>query len=419
VKDLPFLAMHKSDVQDWQPYNPPDSGLGTNGDHYGLLELDVAGEYYGLSALPFCAPDYFRYRLRSGLGKRVIGTATRIQRGSETSLGTPNEVNLLAITRWLKNPEESVDAVWSTFLKEQYGLGEDHPQYASLRRILDDTFAIRTKAHYVLGVWAMEKGSDIPSGNSLEMFDGRGNMPKWAPAWQGIFDQLDKPTRSTIERVWMEGQEGVALAQADKELFAQVKGSLSEAAAQDLERRLNLQLLSSKVFRDVKLVLFGRKMLDQKRGGEDDAAVAGWMAWALADLTQVAQETEALGSVRIASAGRIRTFVSNTSSLVPAGTTATEPPALAISPLQTTAITTTSATLTFDQNLAGTTRVEFGLDAPAMTQVQELGSQTAGTGKSVTLNGLAPGQRYLVQVRVTAADGEHVSGYHWLFTPVK
>ena len=417
VGDLPFLAMHKSDVQDWEPYNPPDPGVGTNGDHDGLLEFDVAGEYYGLSSLPFCAPDYFRYRLRQGVGKRVIGTATRVERGSASALGTPNEVNLVALSRWMQDPTEPVGATWAQFLDERYGLTPDAAAYETLRSVLEDTFEIRLKAHYVLGIWAMEKSSDIPDSLSLAMFTGRGDLPKWAPAWQGIWDSLDKPTLADVERVWQEGHEGVALASADRDRLAGVLGALGSEDAEDLQGRLERQWLASRAFRDVKLVLFGKRMRDQDRSAIDDATVAGWMAWALADLAEVADATDAVGAVRIVSADRVRTFVAHAAGVAPEGTIAVEPPPLAVSPLRTVAVADTSVTLAFDQAVAGVTRVEFGLDAPSMGDVEELGHRAVGAGAPVTLSGLEPNQRYLVQVRVTDAQGTaHLSGYHWVFT---
>lgn len=86
------------------------------------MEFDAAGEYIGLSVLPFCAPEYFAWRLSCGRSFGTIGTAVRIERGSFKALGTPNEINIMALAESIAEPDMIMDSVWEEFLGKFYGL---------------------------------------------------------------------------------------------------------------------------------------------------------------------------------------------------------------------------------------------------------------------------------------------------------
>src|SRR5262249_36689295 len=152
--------------------------------------------------------------------------AARIERGSNSALGTPNEINLYAMSELVKDRHKPIEAIWSEFLEAFYGLAPQSAEAKLLEGILKNTFTIRLDSHYVLGVWALEKDSDLPDGPVLGEFTGRGKMPKWDPDWQGIWDMLDQPDKATVHRIWQEATEGVELARADLQAAAALSGKL-------------------------------------------------------------------------------------------------------------------------------------------------------------------------------------------------
>ncbi len=417
VEGLDFLGMHKSDEQDWQPYNPPSPTLGREGEHDALLEMDVAGEYYGLSALPFCAPAYFAWRLDQIWDKRGIGAAVRIERGSHTALGTPNEANLYAISGRLKDHNLPLQDAWDEFIADFYDLQPGDPGRDTLQAILADTFAIRLKSHYLLGIWAMEKSSDIPVNTVLDQFNDRGKMPKFDPDWQPVWDALDKPDRRVVLWVWQEGSEAVELAEADLLAGRALDGKIASAAYGDLLHLLKYQKYAAGVFRAVKLFIWAARARSQ---GDGDPDLAAWMQWAREDLERIrgAMLTDDLGDVPIAGPGRIRQFLDNTAGLVPAGTSAREPAAALFSALKIEKLSPTSAQLSFTARRQADVALDFGLEIPDFVQTIEIRQVAAGETRRVTLDNLVPRSRYVARLRTGAGDDEYTSGYLWIFTPL-
>ncbi len=415
VQGVDFIGMHKSDEQDWQPYNPPSPTLGREGDHDALLEMDVAGEYYGLSALPFCAPAYFAWRLDQIRDKRGIGAVVRIERGSDSALGTPNEVNLYAISGRLEDRKLPIAKVWDEFISDFYDLAPGDPGRDVLQRILADTFAIRLKSHYVLGIWAMEKSSDIPENTVLDQFNDRGNMPKFDPDWQPVWDALDKPDRRVVEWIWQESSEALELSTADLQAALTLESQIAQADYDDLLRLLRYQKYSSETFRAVKLFIWAARARNQ---GADDPDLAAWMQWAREDLERIrgAMTADDLADVPIAGPGRIQQFLDNTAGLVPAGTTALEPDPALFSALKIEKLLPTSAQVSFSVRRQAQVALDFGLEIPDFGQTIEVGLIEAGETRLVTLDNIIPGRRYVARLRSGAGDDEYQSGYLWIFT---
>ena len=416
VSGLDFLGMHKSEVQDWQPYNPPDPTLGQEGEHHSLVEFDVAGEYYGLSILPFCAPEYFAWRLSHARSQRAIGTAIRIERGSHSALGTPNEVNLQALADRLADPHAPVETTWQTFMGQAYGLQTGDPVYGTLQNILADTFAIRLKSHYVLGIWALDKGSDLPSSTVLDQFEDRGQMPKFDPDWQPIWDALNQPDRQVVLWVWQEASEAVELAADALTHLPELEAALPAATYSDLRRRLLHQHHAATAWRATKLFIWADRARAQ---AADENELIGWMAWAHVELGRIQADMAAdgLSEVQLASPGRIQQFLDNTNERIPAGTLATPPPEALFSHMQTSSLTSHSARVTFQLTRPASIEAEWGPEIPDFGSQLDLGEVAAGVSRTIELTGLEPGQRTVLRLRSGSPPEQQLSGYHWIFPP--
>jgi hypothetical protein len=416
AEGVAFVGHSKTDVQDWQPYNPPDPNLGGIEGHYSVVEMDAAGEYWGVSVLPFCAPGYFWSRLNHMRDVGGIGATVRVARGSDTALGTPNEINVLAVKELLSDREKPLDAIWASFIENKWGLSAGTPAHETLRRILENTFAIRLKSHYVLGIWALEKGSDIPENTELGEFYERGKMPKWDPDWQAIWDSLDRPDRSVALRVWREGNEAVALAEADLTALVGLEGALDAPSFDDLHRRILHQARAARVWRDIKLFIWTARA----RGWHpEDPDLPGLLKWAHDDLAAAAaaMDADGLSDARLASPARVRAFVANTARLVPEGAAATAPDVPMISPLTVNSTASTSAELRFSVNAAARAWADYGLEMPDFGKTVEIGDVEAGAETTFSLPDLEPGRRYVVRIRTEIAGAQHAGGDWWIFTP--
>ena len=414
VAGVEFTGMHKGPVQDWQPYNPHHPCIGKVGDHPSVMELDLAGEYYGLAELPFCAPGYYWYRLQNLWKNKGIGVVARVQRGSHHALGTPNEINLLAIRRLVENPDASLESIWKEFITETYGLSPASADYSALREILADTFPIRRKSHYVLGIWALEKGSDLPGGTKLGEFNDRGKMHKWDPDWEGIWNDLDKPDRETVLRIWQEGTEAVALAEDSLASFQQIS-TLPDHLQQDLSRRLSHQWYAARAWRAVELYIWASRA---KTKGNDFPDSAAWRRWAYDELGEVAAAMEAddLAGVSVASPERINQFRNAVSGGVPQDVEPLTPDELLFSPVRTTQISSTAATISFSANREAKVTVDYGLEIPDYGHTVDAGFVQAEKQTEVQLKNLEPGRRYVVRLRAKWEGAEYLGGDFWLFT---
>ncbi len=414
---VPFTSMHKSEVGDWQPYNPHDPTLGQVGAHPSILEIDAAGEYFGRSELPFASPTYYRYRLKHAWESTGIGSVARIERGSDRAIGTPNEVNLLTIGSFVQDTSKTIDDVWAEFIGNRYGL--TGLEAVTLQKILETTLPVMAKTHYVLGIWALEKGSDIPADVVADQLSSRGNMPKWDADWTDIWQRVKSPDMQTLLEIYHEGTEAVVIAEKAIADFSTQEWTLSVDDRADLLRRLTHQYWAARAWRGVELMIFGVRAAANDPMNVD--FIESWLAWVPGELETVAagMETDGLATVSIASPARIRTFITNAASKIP-DVEPVEPPPLMTAPLTFTGIGTDSVTISFDAPLAGTYIIEFGTEFPHFDQSVEVVTVMVANPDhppvGVTINNLTSDTRYIFRLKLDLDGGAVTGGDYWAMT---
>lgn len=418
---VPFTGMHKAEVNDWQPYNPPDPTFGRVGPHASILEVDAAGEYWGQSILPFAAPGYFRYRLAQARERRGIGYVARVERGDRRALGTPNEVNLWALKDFEADLRTPIRTVWDDALAAMYGLRTDTEAATALVRILESTFPVRLKSHYALGIWALEKGSDLPDKPRFGEFFTRGKMPKWDPAWTGTWDALDNPDRGTLLRLWQEGSESVELADEARAALAGHKEALkaagmSDAALDDLGRRLAHQAHAARAWRAVDLFLWASRAKGQ---GNTEPDLPAWMAFAVEELRGAASgmSNDGLDGVAVAGPARALGFAEAARKSLVEGVEPQAPPAALFSALRVDEVLVDRATLRFSVARDADVSIDVGRDLPAFGRVLTVGPVAAGVERTVVVDGLSPGDRWVARLRAADGEVEALGGEAWIFTP--
>jgi hypothetical protein len=417
----PFVTMHKDAVNDWQPYNPPDPTMPVAPGRPAFMETDAAGEYFGQSELPFAAPGYYRYRLAYAREHQGIGYAARIERGSNRALGTPNEVNLWALTRLLEDPRTPLAAIWDQALQSLYGVAPGSESSLTLRSVLETSFPIRVKSHYALGIWALDKGSDIPSQPEFGQLFQRGDMRKWDPDWTATWEALDHPDRGTVLRIHQEGTEAVVLAGEARATFLDRRPALESAGMRaadldDLDRRLRHQAHAATAWRAVDLFLWASRARGQ---GVVDPDLAAFMAHAVQELrdTADAMDAEGLSDVDFAGPGRLRGFADAAVKGVPEGTVGLAPPEPLFSPLRVVSVGPDRVTLRFRTSRAAQVTLDLGLEMPGYGRTVAVGAVAAGEDRDVAVDGLEAGQRYVARLRAPTGEGpEATGGETWIFT---
>lgn len=415
TKGVEFTGMHKGPVQDWQPYNPHHANTGHIGNHPSVLELDVAGEYYGRSILPWCAPGYYRYRLKYAWDNKGIGAVMRISRGSDTAIGTPNEVNIKAVTDLMQNMEKPLENVWDEFISDKYGLDIDDESQAILKQILKNTFPIRRKSHYVLGIWALDKGSDIPTSYTFSMLkDDRGYMPHWDADWTDRWNKVDQPDENVVLEIWQEASEAVELAYASLQEIETLNTKLDETIYSDLHKRMLHQYYAARTWRAVKLFMWSKKA---KSSDTVLNNLDGYMFWAYNELGNIISdmETDELESVSIASPARIQTFRNSVADDIKAKDPL-EPEKALFSALTISGVTDTSAELSFTPFKNAHVYLDYGTEIPDYGQTMDLGELNADEKKSFSLTGLPSGERIVVRLRAEVDSATYYGGDFWIFT---
>lgn len=416
VRGVDFTGMHKGPVQDWQPYNPHHPCTGNIGEHPSVMELDLAGEYYGLSELPFCAPGYYRYRMQYLWEHKGIGVVSRVQRGTHHALGTPNEINLLTVRRLLQDMDMPLDDIWLEFLTAHYGVIPGTEAFAILKKILEDTFAIRLKSHYVLGIWALEKGSGLPDNWTMDEFNGRGKMPKWDAAWTEHWNHMNEPDEAVVRWIWQEGNEAVDLARSSETLLAGIAGELEPGKALTLALQLTHQRLAAEAWRDIDLMMWSRKVLK----GASEGELWDWYCWAALDLERLKQEmvAEGLSGLAVASPEQVGDFLSTA---VPDWTVlkqGTSSPPSWFSPVTVVAVSESAVSVAFSANVDSEVFLEWGSTLPDYEFSRSVGVLEPGAERVETIDGLASGKRILVRLRTESPTvGEIRGGEFWVFVP--
>jgi hypothetical protein len=407
-----ITVMPKCVPQDWEPYYPHDETIGRVGNKEQVIEFDLAGEYWGRGALPFCMPDELQYRLQYDRDHGAVGAVGRI----EDVFGTPNEVNIFAFSRLMQNPDEEVDAIWRDWVTERYGLAPGSPGSARLIACLRRTFDIGRKMYYVKGFWVFDKSSEVPeTGRVPRMLEGR-SIALYDPAWKGVDAELKRPTDRTLDEIAQEKSEAIWLSDLSLADLEEARASLRPRDYEDLHQRLTHQRRCAEIWRWVADAIFRYQLCKRQPSGRQRALVEG-------DLRQL----EALAARMEADYGplaypgnprRIRALIADIRSEFGASqqAAANEPPLL-LRGIEAESVGPRSAVITWESGAAGDTRVEYGTTLPAYGAETSAGSQMTRHHR-VELTGLQPATRYYFRVKTRTADGrEMVSGDFRFKTP--
>ncbi len=397
-----YTVMPKEVPQDWQPYHPHDPGFEGAFVRNTVAEFDLAGEYWGQSKIPFALPDYLQYRLRHQHALGSNGAFGRVERGGNSAFGTPNEVNLYAFSKLLKNVEYPVDLIWKEWVQSFYGLPPESAAAGHLIAALRRTFDIGRKMYYPKGFW-MAKSSDIPENADLgptSNFEIK-KINLWDPDYTPLYQELKNPTAQTIADIAQEKHEARYLADMSLADLEEAKTALSTAHYDDLKRRLSHLRDCVDVFDHVHQAIFRYQRADE--GSE-----AHFLRWNLDELITLADHMEnTYGSgVFPCSPARIRKFVDEVKGK--AKTPAIPFAPMVLSDIRVEEVTAAGATIRWRSSRPAQGGVEYGLEIPDYGM--SAGTGTQGVEHEVTLSGLTSDTLFRFRVRATASDATAVSG---------
>jgi len=187
---------------DWQFRYPPHPLLGKVAPHRQIMEMDLATEAGGITRWPMCIPEYIQSMLRLARDRGLAGVIPRCDDGFGTNVGTPNEINVIAYSILVNDPDADVDAIWRDFCVERYC--EKGASVAE--RILRRTFDIVCALQYTLGFWT-GAGAKTPSIAYTDSRLVRNSSAVWDPS----------PENKRIEKLLLDsGPEAIEAATREK-----------------------------------------------------------------------------------------------------------------------------------------------------------------------------------------------------------
>ena len=407
-KDRQFIGMSKPVPQDFQPYYPNNSLIGAVPGHPHVTEFDLAGEYWGQSQILNPEVEYEVYRFRHLWEHQGIGAVCRIERGSHYTINTPNEVNLFAISKLMENPDVSPNEIYQGWFSKQYGI-DDTAIAAKLKTVLRLSWEAARKRHYVLGFWAMEKGSELPGEPVTEELESR-STTLYDTGFEETFEELKNPTEETIRKIFQENQEAVDAAITARALFGTIAENLPAEQRDDFIKRLHHQELACKAWKWAEEAIWLTKLYGTT---SDRAKCRQWIENAIINLNQTGQTISSeLGNVWPGSPSTIASLEGNLRNRFPADEVQPlERGQNSIGRPEITDITATSATVTFETSAAATCLVQWG-DIITHTPNATDGETVAATAHSITVNGLRADALHLVKP-VCAFGSETLPGGDW------
>jgi hypothetical protein len=263
----PGLAvMTKCVPQDWEPFYPHNPLIGNVGGHPQIIEMDLAGEYWGRSKLLVDLTDYLQYRMRHARDKGAAGFVVRTERGADSLLGAPNEINLFAYEKLFDNPDADADEIRLEFIKSHYGLDPESQDAKALLEIHKLSFDVTMKMYYVLGFWALEKGSDLTESATFPALLRGRSIALYDPSFEQRYQKLDNIDEDTFLKIMFEKQEAAMQSSANLDALEAI-GSLKTEHARALRTVLENHERATRVWLVANGALWSAYMY--KKTGQD------------------------------------------------------------------------------------------------------------------------------------------------------
>jgi len=232
-----------------------------------LVEFDLCGEHHGHSQIPWGIPDLIKDVWNHARMHRLAGAVGRIGRSGNHVLGTPNEINLYAFSRILREPAADLDAAWIEWARGRYGPAAAPHVVSALKRGRD----IVDKTLYIDGVYFMQNHTSVPywdyPANHLR---GKSGV-LWDPAFGPAEEMLLRPTKGDIAPILAEKDDAIALARRSLQDIETAKPHLASEDYEQLHSACARAELLARVYRGLCELYFAVKTT---HGQEDIDAVA-------------------------------------------------------------------------------------------------------------------------------------------------
>jgi len=357
-----LMVMTKDVPQDWQPYYPHNPLIGHVGHRHQIIEMDLGNEYWGKSSILNGQVDYIYYRYSYDREVGARGAAARIERGGDSAFGNPNEINIYAFTRLLQDETATPDQVYREWFDDRYGFDDESDASDVMKTIFRNSHYAMRKMYYTLGMWTMEKGSDVTTGALFpEQLWTRATI-FYDLEWSGVFFSLILPGTQTLIDLWQESNEAMEIAADNLALLESIEGDFADPDDYtELHEMLELHRDCTEVWRLVKDVVWRWQytVLGHWNNGP-------YLEYDAQRLLELADEMEARWGAGVSpgNPGRIRDFVDNLYTLFPGNPIATQYSQPRLSDIEAEDLGDGRYLITWQSSDMMTSQVEWSTDLP-------------------------------------------------------
>jgi hypothetical protein len=216
IRELPqdVIVMSKCVPQDWHLRSIDAPELGLVGQHEQIEEWDVEGEYFGLNKLVNCMPALLQRQLAYGMSKGIKGVCVRVDRGHQSVLHQPSEVNLWALGLLASGRAATVEDVWKTWAFHRYG---SRAGPAIIPALLQSTDVVQ-EALYIEPFYFFDPRLPLGLASEMDPFQHFANPHFWSQEYMPLHDRLVMGDPAAI--IHVESHKRAALEMAKNALAA-------------------------------------------------------------------------------------------------------------------------------------------------------------------------------------------------------
>lgn len=231
--DSPLVSMmYKTEPFDWHPFLPDEPLIGSVPNREARAETDAGAEYYGQRTFAISYTRHIQRRLNAAMQRGATAAVIRVDRGAKSpSLDHPlNEVNVIATTRWLRNPATSLESHWQGWFAQRHG---DCP--APMYDVFEQTFDVIRKTLYVdQQAISHNRFPDIDYSKHIQflgLFEPEISLQHMAGNWSMLADRQTLTHRQLLE----EKHQAITLATQLRQKFNAIAGGLRPDSKRELD----------------------------------------------------------------------------------------------------------------------------------------------------------------------------------------
>lgn len=210
IERLPddLIIMSKTTFHEFDPFYPPDSMHGKVGRKAQIIEIDLGVEKALSNQGAYAQTEYIRRFANRARKRGLAGMVGRCRLKWDHSFKDPHEINQYAFSRFMRDPDLSVDTVLEDWARRRY---PNAPQAARhIASAMKRTQFINHNGRYHLGCW-LTKSIGEQWGNYRYYFGHllQRARSKWSgdPEDKAIEDKLYNPDIETYNKLVAEKEE--------------------------------------------------------------------------------------------------------------------------------------------------------------------------------------------------------------------